>query len=82
MLSFRCLAVYPVALQVSFRRANLKVLDLKAFQSAFLQGRATCLLNPVSAPILRVGILHGSFGPVVCPYPGDDLNGPCPIHTL
>lgn len=78
----RCLAIYPVTLQVSFRRANLKVLDLKVSQSVFQQGRAPCLFIRLSAPILRVGLLNGSFVPVVCTYPGDGLTRPCTIHTL
>ena len=32
----RYLAVYAVALQVSFRHANLEVFDLKAFLSVFI----------------------------------------------
>lgn len=58
----RHLAVFAVAHQVSFRRASLKMLDLKEFRSVFF----------MFAPILR--FLNGSLGPPVYAYRGDALG--------
>lgn len=65
-------ALFAVAHQVSFRRVNLKALDLKAF-------RSVCLQNGVFPPILRASEWL-TWPPSACLSRGWSHRA-CPIHT-